>query len=214
MGPPLARRKQAGHPHRSLDTAKHMVDTKAFLRDEKTALVIIDLQKGIAARDVVPHSASTVIANAARLVGAFRKAALPIVFVRVTMTPETALQPMVDEPMQWGTPPPGWDELVPELGVQPDDIVVTKKNWGAFYGTDLDLHLRRRGVARIAICGIATHIGVESTARDAMERNYKLLFVEDAMAAMAIEEHEYACTRIFTRMGIVRSTDQVVEALA
>lgn len=191
-----------------------MIDTKAFLRDEKTALVIIDLQKGIAARDVAPHSARDVIANAARLVSAFRKADLPIIFVRVTMTPATMLQPLVDTPMQWGPPQPGWDELVPELGVQPGDIVVTKKNWGAFYGTDLDLHLRRRGVTRIAICGISTNIGVESTARDAFERSYKLLFVEDAIAAMAVEEHEYACTRIFTRMGIIRSTDQVVQALA
>jgi nicotinamidase-related amidase len=191
-----------------------MIDTKAFLRDEKTALVIIDLQKGIASRDVAPHSASDVVANAARLVGAFRRASLPIVFVRVSATPETALQPLVDEPMQWGPPQPGWDELVPELGAQPSDIVVTKKNWGAFYGTDLDLHLRRRGVTRIAICGIATHIGVESTARDAYERNYKLLFVEDAMAAMAVEQHEYACKHIFTRIGVIRSTDQVAQALA
>lgn len=191
-----------------------MIDTKSFLRDEKTALVIIDLQQGIAGRDVAPHKGADVVANAARLVQAFRKAQLPIVFVRVSPTPETALKPLVDSPAQMPAMQAGWDELVPELGVQSGDIIVTKKNWGAFYGTDLDLHLRRRGVAHIAICGISTNIGVESTARDAFERNYKLLFVEDAMAAMSAEEHEHACSRVFPRMGIIRSTDQVVAALS
>lgn len=191
-----------------------MIDTKSFLRDEKTALVIIDLQRGIAGRDVAPHKGADVVANAARLVQAFRKARLPIVFVRVSPTPETALKPLVDSPVQTPVMQAGWDELVPELGVQSGDIIVTKKNWGAFYGTDLDLHLRRRGVAHIAICGISTNIGVESTARDAFERNYKLLFVEDAMAAMSAEEHEHACSRVFPRMGIIRSTDQVVAALS
>jgi nicotinamidase-related amidase len=191
-----------------------MIDTAAFFREAKTAFVIIDLQRGIAGRDVAPHSGSQVVANAARLVEAFRRAQLPIAFVRVSPTPETALKPLVDNPQPFPPPQPGWDELVPELGVRQGDIVVTKQNWGAFYGTDLDLQLRRREVTRIAICGIATHIGVESTARDAFERNYKLLFVEDAMAAMTAQEHEHACTVIFPRMGIIRSTDQVVQALS
>jgi nicotinamidase-related amidase len=190
-----------------------MIDTKAFFKDAKTALVIIDLQRGIAGRDVAPHSGAEVVANAARLVQAFRSAQLPIAFVRVSATPETALKPLVDNPQPFPPPQPGWDELVPELGARIDDVVVTKKNWGAFYGTDLDLQLRRRDVTRIAICGIATHIGVESTARDAFERNYKLLFVEDAMAAMSAQEHEHSCKVIFPRMGIIRSTDEVVQAL-
>lgn len=190
-----------------------MIDTKAFLKDAKTALVIIDLQRGIAGREVAPHSGADVVARAARLVEAFRAAQLPIAFVRVSPTPETALKPLVDNPQPFPPPQPGWDELVPELGARPDDIIVTKQNWGAFYGTDLDLQLRRRDVTRIAICGIATHIGVESTARDAFERNYKLLFVEDAMSAMSEQEHTHSCSVIFPRMGIIRSTDEVVQAL-
>lgn len=190
-----------------------MIDTKAFFKDAKAALVVIDLQRGIAGRDVAPHSGTDVVANAARLVQAFRNAHLPIAFVRVSATPETALKPLVDSPQPFSPAQPGWDELVPELGARADDVVVTKKNWGAFYGTDLDLQLRRRDVTRFAICGIATHIGVESTARDAFERNYKLLFVEDAMAAMSAQEHEHSCKLIFPRMGIIRSTDEVVLAL-
>lgn len=194
--------------------AAAMVDTKTFLFEAKTALVLIDLQRGITGRQVAPHPAGEVVQNAARLVDAFRRAALPIVFVRVSPTPHTTLHPILDNPPNMPAPPRGWDELDSALGASPEDIVVTKQNWGAFYGTDLDLQLRRRDVRRIVIGGISTNIGVESTARDAYERNYKLLFVEDAMTAMSAQEHEHSCTLIFPRMGIIRSTAQVLQALA
>ena len=193
-----------------------MVDTAQFFKDGRTALVVIDLQRGIAGRNVAPHSAPDVVAKSVKLVQAFRSARLPVVLVHVTFAADgsDALKPLVDEPVQMGAPAPDFAEFVPELGVQPSDLIVTKRNWGAFYGTDLDLQLRRRDVSRIAICGIATNIGVESTARDAFERNYKLLFVEDAMASMSDDEHTHSVTRIFPRMGIVRSTDQVLKALS
>lgn len=191
-----------------------MVETRAFLTEAPCALVVIDLQRGIAARDVVPHRASGIVANAANLAAAFRSAQLPVVWVRVSFSEAgaDALNPLVDAPQSMQRSA-GWDDLVPELGVRDGDIVVTKRNWGAFYGTDLDLQLRRRGIRRIAICGISTSIGVESTARDAYERNYGLLFVEDAMAAMTAAEHEYATRTIFPRIGIIRSTSDVLEAL-
>lgn len=192
-----------------------MVDTKVFFSQARTALVIIDLQRGIAGRQVVPHSGAEVVENAAKLVQAFRANNFPVVFVRVGFSAgdADALQPLVDNPAQMPARSADFSELMPQLGAQAGDIVVTKRNWGAFYGTDLDLQLRRRGVQRIAICGISTNIGVESTARDAFERNYKLLFVEDAMAAMTAEEHEHSCRVLFPRMGIVRSTGEVVAAL-
>lgn len=192
-----------------------MVDTRAFLTEGRCALVVIDLQRGIAGREVAPHPASAIVANAANVAAAFRNSQLPVVWVRVSFSPggSDALKPIVDSPLQTTQRAPGWDELVPELGVAEGDIRVTKRNWGAFYGTDLDLQLRRRGVTRIAICGISTSIGVESTARDAFERSYNLLFIEDAMAAMSAAEHEYAVSTIFPRMGIVRSTSDVLAAL-
>lgn len=193
-----------------------MIDTAAFFQDGRTALVAIDLQRGIVRRSVAPHSAAEVVANAARLTQAFRSAALPVVLVHVRFAPDglDALQPLVDEPPPVPERAPDFAEFVPELDVQPSDLIVTKRNWGAFYGTDLDLQLRRRDVTRIAICGIATNIGVESTARDAFERNYKILFVEDAMASMNGDEHMHSVTRIFPRMGIVRSTAQVLQAFS
>ena len=96
---------------------------------------------------------------------------------------------------------------------QPGDVVITKRQWGAFYGTDLDLQLRRRGIDTMILCGISTTIGVESTARDAFERGYQQIFVEDAMAAHAAEDHRHTVESVFPRMGRVRSTEQVLAAL-
>ena len=83
----------------------------------------------------------------------------------------------------------------------------------AFYGTDLDLQLRRRGLTTIILCGIATEFGVESTARDAYERGYELVFAEDAMTGRNAESHANAIRHIFPRIGRVRRTEEIVAAL-
>ena len=108
--------------------------------------------------------------------------------------------------------PPEASELVAELNVQASDVVVTKRQWGAFYGTELDLQLRRRGVNKIVMGGIATHIGVEFTARAAYEHGYQQVFVEDAMTAFSEEAHRFSTRNILPRIGVVRSTDEVLAA--
>jgi len=108
---------------------------------------------------------------------------------------------------------PEWSEIRTELGPKPGDIVVTKRQWGAFYGTDLDLHLRRRGIKTIVIGGISTNFGVESTARDAYERAFALVFVEDAMAGLSSEAHAFAVNTVFPALGLVRSSNDVLAAL-
>jgi nicotinamidase-related amidase len=183
-----------------------------------TTVVVIDLQKGIAGLPGgAPHSKPAVIANCVRLLAAARDAgALPIlVHVGGAADGADRLKPTSDQPMRATGPlPPDWSELIPELNQQPTDVVVLKRQWGAFYGTDLDLQLRRRGLATIVICGIATEFGVESTARDAYERGYELIFAEDAMTGSTAESHSNSVERIFPRMGRVRSTDQIIAALS
>jgi nicotinamidase-related amidase len=182
-----------------------------------TALVVIDLQKGIVGRATEPRPAATVVANAAALADALRATGGLVVLVNVAYAPDVrdALRPDSDEPAwaRGGTPPADFSQLVPELGPRPGDHLVTKHQWGAFYGTDLDLQLRRRGITTILLCGIATCIGVESTARDAYERGYRQIFVEDAMASLTAVGHEHTVTQIFPRMGRVRSTSEVLGAL-
>lgn len=187
------------------------------LEPSRTALIVIDLQKGIAGMPGgAPYAKPAVVANAARLLTAARAAGAQPVLVHIGGAPDGAdrVHTPVDQPMRSTGPlPPDWSELIPELNQQPSDIVVLKRQWGAFYGTDLDLHLRRRGLTTIILCGIATEFGVESTARDAHERNYELIFAEDAMTGQTAESHLNSTTRIFPRLGRVRSTEEILAAL-
>lgn len=126
--------------------------------------------------------------------------------VRVTPSPDRkdALRPIADAVMPVQTPPPDWAEIVTEMGPKEGDFVITKRQWGAFYGTELDLELRRRGITTIVLCGISTNIGVESTARVAYEYGYNQIFAEDAMSAMSAEEHMFTITKTFPRIGLVK----------
>ena len=139
---------------------------------------------------------------------------MPVFLVHVVAAPETMLK--VTSDLSFTRPgflPPDWSEFAPEIAPVPSDIVIAKKQWGAFYGTDLELQLRRRGVATIVLCGIATDIGVESTARFAYEYGFQQVFSEDAMSSMSAEQHNAAVRFIFPRMGRVRKTDEILRAL-
>lgn len=181
-----------------------------------TALVLIDLQKGIVGNFAQPHSADAVVSNAAKLADAVRANGGTVVLVHVGfLSEEEKLSPPVDEPMAGGgLPTPDWYEIVAELGPKKGDVVVFKRQWGAFYGTDLDLQLRRRGIKTILLGGIATNFGVESTGRDAWERGFEIIFVEDATSARSTEAHEFAFRTIFPRIGRVRSSGEVLKALS
>ncbi len=192
-----------------------MTDVNSALKldPKRTAIVVIDLQMGITS--LMGAAAQPVVANAARLLTAARQAGAQPVLVHVGFSPDGTdrLNPPTDAAPLAMTPPPNWTELIPELDRQPNDLVVFKRQWGAFYGTDLDLQLRRRGLTTIVLCGIATEAGVESTARDAYELGYKLVFASDAMTGTNAESHANSIKRIFPRIGRVRSTEQIVAAL-
>jgi nicotinamidase-related amidase len=182
----------------------------------RTALVVIDLQRGITQAPTAPHRASDVVAHAAALAVAIRATGGSVVLVHVTPSADggDALHPHTDTPARGsGLLPADWAEIVSELGPEPGDIVVTKRQWGAFYGTELDLQLRRRSIDTILLAGVSTNVGVESTARDAYERGYEQVFVEDAMAARSPDEHEHTVRTLFPRIGRVRSTAEVLAAL-
>jgi nicotinamidase-related amidase len=188
--------------------------TPLELAAAKTALVVIDLQAGILARQVAPHSSADVLERSAKMCEHFRAVGAQVVLVRVSFAADgsDALSQPCDEPMARARPE-GWDVLSPALGSGPRDIHITKRQWGAFYGTELDLQLRRRGITTLVMCGISTNIGVESTARDAWERGYAIVFAEDAMASFDAAAHAFAVKNIFVRLGRVRSAGEVMAAL-
>lgn len=183
---------------------------------KNTVLVVIDLQKGIVAMPTEPRKSDEVLANAIQIIDEFRRNDMQVFLVRVNPSEDTMLNPQTDNDNEKNSKderPLDWAELVPELGLGQKDIVITKHQWGAFYGTPLDLNLRRTGVKTIVLCGIATSMGVESTARAAYELGYNQIFAEDAMASFTEEEHSSTVNNIFSKLGKVKSTKEIIAAL-
>ena len=181
-----------------------------------TALVLIDLQQGILGYAKAPCDGAAVLAKAVALVDAFRAVNAPIVRVKVGFSADggDVLKAIVDAPNPPGAPPSNWLADTPELPAQPGDIHILKRQWGAFHGTELDLQLRRRGIKTIVLAGIATSIGVESTARNAWELGYDIVFAEDATSGPDAGTHANSFEKIFPRIGRVRRTADVLAALA
>ncbi len=176
------------------------------------ALVMIDLQKGILGRELAPRSGAEIVAGAKTLAAKFRAAGAKIVWVTVGWEADfgDALKTPVDAPMARpaGGLPADFAALAEGLAA-PGDLHVRKRQWGAFYGTDLDLQLRRRGIDTIALGGVATNFGVESTARAAWEHGYAVVVLEDLCASMAAEHHAFAVSHIFPRIARVRTSAEI-----
>jgi len=176
--------------------------------DPKTALVLIDLQKGIVSFSVA-HPIDGVISNAAALASAWRTRGLPVVLVNVT-----GGAPGRTQAQRFSGPfPDGWADLVSELDQQPSDLTVTKKTWGAFHATDLEEKLRGLGVTHIVLGGVSTSIGVETTARQAYERGFNVTLATDAMTDMFADAHENSINRIFPRLGELGTTQEIIAKL-
>lgn len=177
--------------------------------------MLIDLQNAIVARQTVPYSAPDVVKRSARLAAAFRAKGATVVYVRVDMN--NVLNLPADEPARAPNAPAlpaSASELVPEAGFQPGDVLITKRHWGAFAGTDLEQILRQRGVDTVVLGGISTNAGVESTARQGTGLGFAFVLVEDICAtSMGEEAHRFAFAKIFPRLGRVRTTDDVIAAL-
>jgi nicotinamidase-related amidase len=183
------------------------------LDPKSTALVLIDLQKAIVSRPLAPHEASDVVARSAKLAEAVRASGGTAVYVHVLVTDVLSLPADRANPRPTGPIPPEASELVPEAGFREGDVLITKRQWGAFYGTNLDQQLRRRGIRTLIMAGIATNMGVESTARAAHDQGYELVFAEDAMTSLNAEFHQFAVQNLFPMMGRVRSSDEIIQAL-
>jgi nicotinamidase-related amidase len=176
--------------------------------DTVAALIVIDLQKGIAALPTV-HPMKDIVGRAAQLAGAFRDRGLPVVLVTVT----AAAPGRTDVGPRNFAFPPDWTELVPELQPQPDDYVISKQRVGAFIGTSLNETLRRRNVTQVFVIGVATSAGVESTVRSAYDHGYNVVTVVDAMTDRDADAHRNSVEKIFPKMCETDTTENVLRAL-
>ncbi|MFA9438824.1 isochorismatase family protein [Uliginosibacterium sp. sgz301328] len=176
--------------------------------DPHTALVLIDLQRGIVALPTA-HPADDIVARGARLAAAFRRRGLPVVLVNVA----GGAPGRTEQPRRTDAYPPDWAVLVPGLDQQPSDLLVTKRTWGAFTDTRLKALLADRGVTHIVLAGISTSIGVESTARQAHELGLNVTLAVDAMTDTNADAHINSVTRIFPRLGETGTTDEILALL-
>ncbi|HMK92598.1 MAG TPA: isochorismatase family cysteine hydrolase [Thermoleophilia bacterium] len=167
------------------------------LEHKQVALLVIDVQREYFDPDgpaYVEH-ARDIVANVNRLVDAFRAEDLPLVFVRHAHPPDGSdagrmgdfSAPDEEDSFVEGTPRV---EFIPELHVEPGDVVVTKRRYSAFLGTDLEAVLRTARVRAVVICGLMTSFCCETTARDAHGRDYEVLFAADAVEGPDLEDAE------------------------
>ena len=179
------------------------------LDPKTTALVLIDLQKGILAMNTAPHASADVLAKGRQLAETFRKANAPVVLVNVDFGADFGDAPRgLTDAAAGRNYPEDWTELAQGLR-QPGDLTVTKHQWGAFHGTDLDVKLRRRGITTIVLGGIATNFGVESTARAGWEHGYNMVVVEDASTGVSAELHDMSFKFVLPRIARVTTTADV-----
>ena len=185
------------------------------LNANTTALVIIDLQYGLIPLPVQPRTFDDVVKRTAQLAEAFRAKGAPVIWVRVDLF--NFRQLIVDQPMMDPNappPPPESVEIVAEAGKKADELLITKRFWGAFDTTPLEAELHKRGIETIVLCGISTDIGVETSARSAATLGFNVVVVEDATSARTVEAHQNAMERVFPFLGRVRSAAEVEAALA
>ncbi len=176
--------------------------------DLETALIVIDLQNGIVNLPAV-HPIAGVLKNAAALADAFRRRGLPVVLVTVTAAPSGR----TETPSSVTQLPPGWTDLAAELNRQPGDHMVAKQTWGAFTNTDLEAYLKNFGITQVVIAGVATSIGVESTARHARELGFNVTLATDAMTDRNPDAHFNSVSRIFPRLGETGTTQEILGLL-
>ncbi len=190
----------------------------------KTALVVIDMQNVfmLPGMPVEVPAAREIVPNINRLAAAVRAARGAVVWVRMSLAGQTEAWSVffLGDPrgaaLDQMTPGSHGHALHCELDVQPGDLVIDKTRFSAFLpgASEIDARLRARGIDTVLISGTLSNVCCESSARDAMMLNYKLVFVSDANAALTDAEHNATLNSIIRVFGDVRSTDELTRMLA
>ena len=179
----------------------------------KTAYLAIDLQDGILNNGVLaPYTPDAVLLAANQLAEAFKNTEALITLVNVDATSFHYLHPARYTREQPIKVPDSYMQL--SMAIATDDtasnvVTVTKHNPGAFFGTDLDLQLRRRGINTIILSGLTTSNGVYATASDAFQHGYHLYIVEDATSDRDPDLHHLFFDKLYPKLGTVVTLAQV-----
>ena len=182
----------------------------------KTAFVAIDMQKEIVNNGTLsPHTAASILTNNDLLVRTLKRTAALKVLVNVDISTFPYLSHQTDMGGMTASVPPEFTDLLLKDSLKDTDnmLTITKYNPSAFFGTSLDLQLRRRGIETIILSGVATTNGVYATALDAFQHGYHIVLAEDACSDRDKESHQLFIKKIFPKTARVRSTKQIIEAI-
>ncbi|WP_407967078.1 cysteine hydrolase [Enterococcus faecium] len=182
----------------------------------KTAFVAIDMQKEIVNNGTLsPHTAASILTNNDLLVRTLKRTAALKVLVNVDISTFPYLSQQTDMGGMTASVPPEFTDLLLKDSLKDTDnmLTITKYNPSAFFGTSLDLQLRRRGIETIILSGVATTNGVYATALDAFQHGYHIVLAEDDCSDRDKESHQLFIKKIFPKTARVRSTKQIIEAI-
>ena len=191
---------------------------------DDTALLVIDMQQDFLSSDgyfasmgYSTEAARAIVPSLTEVIALMREHDIQVVFTREGHRPDMSdLTPMKRQRSAnmgaaiGSTGPlgrflvrgePGWD-LIPEIVPQPGDLLLDKPGNGAFYGTDLDQILRARGIRHLLLAGVTTDVCVHSTLREANDRGYECLLIEDCCAASDHKLHQAAIETTLNEGGI------------
>ncbi|MEE8307301.1 MAG: isochorismatase family cysteine hydrolase [Gammaproteobacteria bacterium] len=191
---------------------------------DNTVLMVIDMQNGfchdegsVNAIGLPAARLRAAVPGCERLVAAARKAKLPVIYTRYMYRPDYAdggimaneIIPDLKKTLKAGT----WDiEVVDELAARENDFIVDKNRPSAFYATNLEPILKGLAVENIVVCGVTTNCCVETTVRDASQRDYRTFVVADAVAEYEDDRHDVALKSMGMLFAYIVSTDDVERA--
>lgn len=182
----------------------------------KTAFVAIDMQKGIVNNGTLsPHTAASILTNNDLLVRTLKRTAALKVLVNVDISTFPYLSQQTDMGGMTASVPPEFTDLLLKDSLKDTNnmLTITKYNPSAFFGTSLNLQLRRRGIETIILSGVATTNGVYATELDAFQHGYHVVLAKDACSDRDKESHQLFIKKIFPKTARVRSTKQIIEAI-
>ncbi len=183
-------------------------ELKEIVRPDKTALLIWDVQNMLVQNI---FNTEIFLANAKKVVSSAREKGIPVIFSKITPLPEKFESPVrkylwKKRTLKFQQTPDGY-----ELAIEPlkDDIVIPKNTASMFIGTNFELLLRNAGLTTILFIGIATEMGIESSARDASNRGFFPVIITDAVSSMNPEAHNRSLENLKNMMILLKS-DEII----
>ena len=189
------------------------------INTEKSALLVMDCQGSIV-NSLPPSEKERIFGSLPKVIAATRAKGMPVIYVKVQfrddfpeVSPRNVLFSGVKESGRLRETDPN-TEICGEVRPQPGEVIVTKRRISAFTGSDLEVTLRSKGIDTLILTGVSTSGVVESTARFAFDRDYRLVIIGDCCADRDPEVHEFLVTRLLPRLGEVCSVADFADAIS